>query len=323
MKAKVLLVAESPVAGTILRFDEALNRSEKFSSFPFVLRGYKNGAFDLPVGAMGAFANWSDLLASRVAAADVVVLHNVAQQSIVDLILASRRKGSRVFYHLHSPPFEPPLYAYEILSANRFDGLFCVAQGHSRFCQGAIAIANIIEDIFLIDGVERRSSVMVGHLRTTGARWSRKVPDKFSGGLEARLAPEGVTVFTTERLFGAETVPHRIFIQALQGFDYVVDDVCSGLFHQSSLEALKSGCLVFTAADRTSLDSFCSAADCPEPPFDIVSDPMEVADRVRYYARSPSLLDSKRVAALNYSEKYLQKSRLGSIFVDQLAAVVK
>ena len=52
MKASVLLVAESPVAGTVMRFDEALNRSERFTSFPFVLRGYKNGAFDLPLGAI-------------------------------------------------------------------------------------------------------------------------------------------------------------------------------------------------------------------------------------------------------------------------------
>lgn len=323
MKTKVLLVAESPVAGTILRFDEALNRSEQFSCFPFVLRGYKNGAFDLPVGAMGVFANWSDLLVQKVSAADVVVLHNVAQQSIVDLVFASRRKGCSVFYHLHSPPFEPPLYAFDILATNSFDSVFCVAQGHSRFCQGAMAIANIIEDPFLIDGVERRSSVMVGHLRTTGARWSRKVPDKFAGTLEAQLAPEGVGVFTTERLFGVETVPNRMFVQALQGFDYVVDDVCSGLFHQSSLEALKAGCVVFTAADRTSLESFCGAADCPEPPFEIVSDPVEVVDRVRHYARSPSLLESRRMTALGYGEKYLQKSRLGNIFVDRLASTLK
>lgn len=322
MKASVLLVAESPVAGTVMRFDEALNRSERFTSFPFVLRGYKNGAFDLPLGAMGAFANWSDMFAARVAAADIVVLHNVAQQSIVDLAFACRRKGCQVFYHLHSPPFEPPLYAFEILSANAFDGLFCVAQGHVRFCNGATAIANIIEDVLLIDGVERRSAVMVGHLRTTGARWSRKVPDKFAAALGDRLAPEGVSVFTTERLFGVETVPHRTFIQAFQGFDYVVDDVCSGLFHQSSMEALKAGCIVFTAADGTSLDSFCTAAECPEPPFEIVSDPMEVADRVKHYARSPSLLEAKRAQAFQYSDKYLQKDRLGDIFVNRLASFV-
>jgi hypothetical protein len=320
MKTRVLLVAESPVAGTILRFDEALNRSEQFSSFPFVLRGYKSGAFDLPVGAMGVFANWSDLLAQKVSTADVVVLHNVAQQSIVDLTFASKRKGCSVFYHLHSPPFEPPLYAFDILSANKFDAVFCVAQGHSRFCEGATPIANIIEDPFLIDGVQRRSSVMVGHLRTTGARWSRKVPDKFAGTLEGRLGPDGVEVFTTERLFGLETVPHKMFIQALQGFDYMVDDICSGLFHQSSMEALKAGCVVFTAADKTSLDSFSVAADCPEPPFEIVSDPMEVADRVRHYSRSPSLLEKRRTDALRYGEQYLRKSRLGSIFVSRLSS---
>jgi hypothetical protein len=318
---RVLLVSETPVAGTVVRFAEALNASGKASAVPFVLRAYKSCAFDLPNGAMGSLPNWGELLCEEAAQADAIVLHNVTQQSTVDIVMSGRRADAPVAYHLHSPPFEPPLYAAGVIEGNTFDQLYCVAQGYHRFYAGAAPIANIIPDPLLFASAQRRNAVFVGHLRTTNARWSRKVPQGFARTLADALAADAVPVFGIEKLFGSESVPYRTFTQALQGFNFVVDDVCSGLFHQISLEGLKSGCIVFSAADEASLESFCEAAECPVPPFHRVAGPDDIAEAVRSYVRRPTVLAAARRRNAEFSDRYLSESRLRELFVKRFTAI--
>lgn len=315
---KVLLVSESPVAGTILKFSEALNRVSGIDCAPFVLKGYKNNSFDIDFGVMSVFENWPQLLSDRAREADVIIMHNIADNNIVELVMAYKKPNSFIGYHYHSPPFEAPLYTYSVLKQHPFDAIFCVAQGHARFVENAIPVANIIEDINLVEGGYRRNSVFLGHLRTTDARWSSKVPRGFYETLLKELKRSAVSVYDIKKLYGSETVSNKIFINGLQSFSYVVDDVCSGLFHQTSLEALKSGCITFSAADEISLESFCSAAECPKPPFEQVGSPGEVIDRIEFYSRRANFLNKHIEENFSYSSKYLTKERLGNLFTKKL-----
>jgi hypothetical protein len=316
---KFLLVSETPVAGTVCRFASALENS-KFvtSSFPFVLKNYKNSPFDLPYGQMSSHQNWSSILGEYAANADHIIFHNCTDQNYIDIAKKSARPSTSLSYHLHSPPFEAPLYSYDIIVENKFDAVFSVAQGYSRFYNNSISIANIIPDIKLFNGRHRRSAVMVGHLRTTNARWSKKIPPDFVKSLEVLLKKDGVDVSTIPKLFGAESVPYCTFAHALQNFDYVVDDVCSGLFHQISLEGLKSGCIVFSAADAYAISSFCEAAQCPPPPFDMISDIYDIYEKVRYYERNPADLRAAQARNLQYAESYLSEVRLADLATSKI-----
>lgn len=310
----LLLVSETPVAGTVCRFSEALATDERISdSFPFVLRNYKNSPFDLPHGQMSIYPNWANLLGEYAKNADHVIFHNCTQQSYIDIVKKSVKSDASLNYHFHSPPFEPPLFSYDIITENNFDNVFTVAQGYSRFFETSVSIANIIPDIKLFKIQNRRSAIIVGHLRTTSARWSKKIPANLVKNLEILFKNSGVEVCTIPSIFGSETVPYRTFSQSLQSFDYVIDDICSGLFHQISLEGLKSGCIVFSAADEYSLNSFCQAAQCPPPPFDFVSDIHDIYEKVRYYERNPSTLRAKQANNLIFSNEYLSAKRLSDI----------
>ncbi|UXH41308.1 hypothetical protein [Pseudomonas promysalinigenes] len=311
-----LLVSETPVAGTVTRFASALDdASGSTTAFPFVLRNYKNSPFDLPYGQMSVHENWANLLGDYAREADHVIFHNCTQQSHIDIVRKSVKAHTTLNYHLHSPPFEPPLFCYDIITNNSFDNVFSVAQGYARFYKDSIPIANIIPDIKIFQRKHRRSAVIVGHLRTTSARWSKKIPANFAKEFEHLLNREKVEIFTIPKLFGSETVPYKTFSQALQSFDYVVDDICSGLFHQISIEGLKSGCIVFSAADEYSIGSFCEAAKCPPPPFEKVADIYDIYEKIRFYERNPSQLESDQIRNLNYASKYLGEQRLSEIFV--------
>lgn len=319
---KILLVSESPVAGTIVRFASALNDCYNVTCVPFVLRGYKSNSFDLPLGVMGIYENWAELLIDEVKKADAIVIHNVADQNIIDLIGVYRQNDCFIGYHYHSPPFEAPLHDYNVLQSTFLDAVFCVAQGHSRFFENPIAIANIIEDVNIVPKAIRGNAVFVGHLRTTDARWSRKVPKDFMPKLAESLKGSPVGVYDIKKTYGSDSVTNSIFINGLQRFEYVVDDVCSGLFHQTSLEALKAGAISFSAADEISLTSFCQAADCPPPPFELVSHPDEVSDKIKFYSKNVFLKDKLRLQNFEYSSKYLRKERLEKLFIKRLSNVI-
>lgn len=318
-----LLVSETPVAGTVCRFSAALEDSKSVqSAFPFVLRNYKNSPFDLPYGQMNSYHNWATILGEYAKAADHVIFHNCTAQSYIDIVKQSAKPHATLNYHLHSPPFEPPLFCYDIITENNFDNVFSVAQGYVRFFDKSIPIANIIPDIKIFNRKHRRSAVIIGHLRTTSARWSKKIPNDLIKDLEVLLNKSKVEIYTIPKLFGCDTVPYKTFSQALQNFDYVIDDICSGLFHQISLEGLKSGCIVFSAADECSINSFCQAADCPPPPFDIVSDIYDIHEKIRFYERNPSKLEFAQVRNLEYASKYLSERRLAELFTEKVIGSV-
>lgn len=320
----ILLVSETPVAGTVCRFSQALSDSNSVrESFPFVLRNYKNSPFDLPYGQMSSYHNWANILGEYARNADHVIFHNCTEQSILNIVKNSARSGTSLNYHLHSPPFEPPLFTYDIITNNDFDNVFSVAQGYARFYDNSIPIANIIPDIKVFNRKSRRSAVVVGHLRTTSARWSKKIPQNLVQDLEKLLNEDKVEVCTIPKLFGCDTVPYKTFSQALQNFNYVIDDICSGLFHQISLEGLKSGCIVFSAADSYSIDSFCLAAECPPPPFDFVNDMYDIHEKIRYYERNPFELEKIQLRNLKYANEYLGEQRLAKIFSRTLVNLLK
>ncbi|KHL75604.1 hypothetical protein PpSQ1_04360 [Pseudomonas putida] len=267
---------------------------------------------------MSVYENWANLLGEYAKQADHVIFHNCTQQSHIDIVRKSVKGHATLNFHMHSPPFEPPLFCYDIITENAFDNVFSVAQGYGRFFNDSIPIANIIPDIKIFNRKQRRSAIIIGHLRTTSARWSKKIPQNFVKDFEALLSREKVDIVTIPKLFGCDTVPYKTFSQALQGFDYVVDDICSGLFHQISLEGLKSGCIVFSAADEYSIESFCKAADCPPPPFDIVGDIYDLYEKIRFYERNPSKLEAAQSRNLEFAEKYLSEKRISQIFVGNL-----
>jgi hypothetical protein len=319
----ILLVSETPVAGTVVRFNDALESYVNgATSFPFVLKNYKNSPFDLPYGQMSSLLDWPTILGNYTKAADHVIFHNCTNQSLIDLVKSFIRPSTTTSYHLHSAPFEAPLFGFDIITENNFDHIFSVAQGHQRFHKHSIGIANIIPDIKIFDGSRKRQSALIGHLRTTSARWSKKIPPQTLETLEPLLKKQNVELTTIKSLFNSDSVPYQTFVQSVQSFNYVIDDVCSGLFHQLSLEGLKSGCIVFSAADEYSLDSFSKAAQSPTPPFDIVSSLDEIYEKIKYYENNPAKLVKKQLENLTYATEYLSERRVAKIAASEIKKAI-
>lgn len=311
----ILLISDTPVAGTVPRLANWLQRLSGSDALALVRRNYDHNAFDLPSGTFGNIPNWQDFVYSYVSKADVIFVHNIYDKQLVKFIFNSRRSTAKIFFQLHSPPFEGPAYVYSPLREFEFDKVFAVAQGHGRFIKGSIPVPNVIRD-FRSHPHESRDLVFLPHLRSTSHRWSSKFTD--SDLTHINTYKEWIkpyTFFTIPSFFGRNVVTHGELVSALSYFDIIVDDINSGMFHQTALEGLKAGRCVFSAADAVSIRQFCSAADCPPPPFMHVKN---IDDVVRTLVSMPRLgmMADQQEKSKNFADQFLGEERLARRYLE-------
>lgn len=155
-------------------------------------------------------------------------------------------------------------------------------------------------------------------MRSTNFRWSGKftTADRENINLVQKYMPT-FQLSEIKKVFGRDVVTHEEILLYLHSVSVVIDDINTGLFHQTALESLKAGCVVFSAADLYSLEDFCIATQSPAPPFIKVSGIDDVIKILIDSSFSKSL-DKKIQASSQYAKKFLGEERLANCYFDIL-----
>jgi hypothetical protein len=319
----IILLADTPVAGTVNRIALWMERLLEVPVYPLVRRNYAHNAFNLDFGAFGSLPNWEQQISDVLVNADIVFIHNVFDKKLLDIAFSSVKSGALVFFQYHSPPLEPPAYLFSVIRDYPFDHIFAVSQGYGRFFSEATVLPNIVADIFRVPGFKKTNDVFIPHMRTTSFRWSSKVSSEALELLNRYKSIFGnLTITSVKSVFGRDTVTHGETLFYLSSCLAIIDDINTGLFHQTSMEGLKAGCAVFCSADLVSQEEFCVAADCDSLPFIFIHEPTELvgflAERsVEYKLREHC------AKSLSYAEKFLGEERLARRYCDIVQPFLK
>lgn len=314
------LIAETPVAGTVPRIGKWIKLLTGLETFTLIERNYEHHAFNVPGGTFGCIPRRKEFVARSVANSRAVFIHNVFNKDLLNLIFDARPQTTPVIYQYHSPPFEAPAFSFEAITDFPYDAVLAVAQGYGRFFRNAITVPNIVPDTFYPVLPNRDNILFIPHLRTTKERWSNKVSTTDVNILKSfcNLYPT-LGLRSIKDAFGRDRVSHDEIQFYLRTVRFVIDDINTGLFHQTAIEGVKAGCLVFSGADAVSVEEFCEAADCPPPPFLYVSGVQDVV-RGLLERRSFEAIDNS--GSNTFAEKYLSEERLAQRYLSRIKELV-
>ncbi|WPC74284.1 hypothetical protein [Vibrio porteresiae] len=315
----IVLVSDTPVAGTVERLAKWIEKITKIETKALIYRNYPHHAFPISHGTFGFMEDWKSYVGRVCREASCIIFHNVVNNELIDVVLVNSPESSSKLYQIHSPPFEGPQFTYEILDEYKFDNLLKISQGHGRFFDNGILVPNVVEDIPQNKFLRRTNNILIPHIRITENRWSSKVTASDINNL--KLLPRPYKAVTIKSLFNRDTVAHSEVVLALQTSKAVIDDINSGLIHQTAIEGLKAGCLVFSGADLETMEQFTSTIDAPIPPFEFVSDSLEILEK------TPELMSdsylSYRVSEIqNYTTEFLSEKRLAEIYVNKISQYI-
>ena len=88
----------------------------------------------------------------------------------------------------------------------------------------------------------------------------------------------------------------------------------SSKFEKTTLEALKSGCIVLGGADGYSLKEYSRAIDAPELPILKVETVDDLVDSIKYLEKNPKYKAKLTREISEYAANYLSHDRLSQIF---------
>jgi hypothetical protein len=319
----ILLISDTPVAGTVNRIAHWLNRLSGQKCYALTKRNYPHNAFRLNGGAFGGLPEWEKFVVQCVREAKSIFIHNIVDDKLLDLIFASKNANTSIYYQIHSPPLEPPLFDYQVISDYSFNAVLAVAQGYGRFIKNSIVVPNIIADFDLPCIFDKSPLVFSPHMRSTNFRWSAKFTDKCKKSLLANEHQFGRYRVSQniDKLFGREVITHEEMLLYLQAVSLVIDDINTGLFHQTALEGLKASCAVFSAADLESIEQFCVAADVEAPPFVYVNGIEDVISLLvdnSFRKSVPAIM----AASKEYGRLYLSEERLAQCYWARIKSLV-
>ena len=310
----ILLISDTPVAGTVERLAKWIEKLSGVETTALIKRNYPNHAFEITNGCFDCMPNWESYIAKMIRASNLIILHNVLDNKVLDIVFREKRSSVDVLYQLHSPPLEGPHYAYSVLEKYKFDAILAVNQGHGRFIRNSIPVPNIIQDFKLSEVPEKQNLLFVPHMRTTNFRWSNKFSLENSKVLdESKHLFKHTKLATIQGMFGRDVVSHSEIQFVLQFCSLIVDDLNTGLIHQTAMEGLKSGCGVFSNADMYTVEEYCSSIDAPTLPLIYID---ETTDIVKFLIKNTceEYMEKQGDNIRNYSKNYLSEERLAKIY---------
>lgn len=314
----ITLISETPVAGVVQRTANWIQRILGTPCQAFIKNNYSNNSFSISSGTFGCLPNWKKLLIQQVQSSRYVFLHNVNDLEILDIVFNSKLSSTKIFYQFHSPPGEPPLYMYEAIRKYQYSDVFAVAQGYGRFIDGSTLIPNIIANNVSHYKVEKSKSIITPHMRSTNCRWSNKLTEidlnKIS---DASYLFSEYKLLKIREIFGRDYVSHDELLLFLSTSSIVIDDINTGLIHQTTIESIKAGCTVFSAADPVSIDEFCKTMRAPLPPLLYVQDINEVIKNLVNFDLEDTVIAISNKCR-RYANRYLDESRIAQIYIDIL-----
>lgn len=319
----ICLVAETPVAGTIARLSKWIGHYSGEPCLPVIMRNYANNCFDLPTGALGTLPDWRTILADIVRKAKTIIIHNIydngdANRERLEIIFGERQPGTKILFQIHSPPIEGPAMLYSTLQDYDVDHEMVVSQGHGRFHPNAVSVPNIVPDLTFPFAPEKQRSIFASHLRTTSFRWSSKLTEQDMAKLRASQEHySGYEFVSMEKVFGRQNVTHDEMMLYLMSVSIMLEDINTGMMHQTAFEGLKAGASVFSAADLYTIEQACETLKMDIPPFRFVQNVDDVIDMLR----DPMLRQDTKArmkASREFADKFLGEERTGQIYWDQI-----
>ncbi len=316
----ILVIADTPVAGTVERISAWLEKISGIKTVSLIKRNYAHHAFPVENGCFGAVPNWQEYLGKLASKASLIIFHNVLDQGVLNIIYHKKKPSTPAIYQIHSPPLEGPQFTYSILAKYKFDVIFSVNQGHGRFIKDTVPVPNIIPDFSNPLGIRKENHLFLPHIRSTEFRWSNKFSAEDKKSLEmAKNLFNGLEITSVEKLFSRAIVSHQEVKLMLLLSKFAIDDINSGLMHQTALEGLKAGCGVFSSADLFTIDEYSKSINAPPPPTIPVRD---VRGVIKYLANHENIEAFDENNILEYSKTYLGEERLANIYFKNIEKFV-
>lgn len=319
----IVLISDTPVAGTVERLTKWIKASSGIETKALIFNNYAHHAFVVNSGTISFMEDWHDYVRKVCKDASCVIFHNVLNNELIDVVFSSTCHSVPKLYQIHSPPFEGPQFTYNIIDEYPFDGILKISQGHGRFLDDGILVPNVIDDFSIDHYQKRHNHILVPHIRTTSHRWSNKICKDELIWLEnnkSLISPFKLKTLPT--MFGRSNISHEELLFSLNSVKAVIDDINTGLIHQTALEGLKSGCAVFSNADLETIDQFCSTIDAPVPPFIFVNNSFEIVD---FFKRNCAIneIELCMSKSLKYSNEFLKAERLASYYCKKISPYIK
>lgn len=314
----ILLISDTPVAGTVERLTEWIETISGIKTIPLIKRNYAHHAFSLSRGTFGGLPNWKLFLSNYVKEANLIILHNSVDEGLINTIFRQKNNSTSIIYQLHSPPFEGPQYTYDILEKYRFDAVLSVNQGHGRFFRNSIPVPNIIASLPEDVNVEKEKSIFIPHIRTTSFKWSNKFSKNDLESIKrSSYLFENLSLKSIKDLYNRDIVSHTEILLALASSTFVIDDINTGLIHQTAFEGIKSGCAVFSAADAFTIEEYSNSISAPPPPLIHISN---IDDIIKQLINGEALdfYNEKSKLIIEYSKSYLSEERIAGIYFNSI-----
>jgi hypothetical protein len=314
----ILMLASTPVAGVVDRLARWVEPATGKKGHAIVQRNYANNAFRLSCGAVNAVPGWREYVADTLKQASLCVVHNVYDRKFLDLIFAEKDPSVPIVFQVHSPPLEPPAFSYSPIFEYEFDKILTVAQGYQRFVPGSVGVPNVVPDTHYPSSIRREKTLFVPHMRSTGYRWS----SKFTKGDADRLRGFVKSIpdwklSTVNDVFNRDSATHEEILFYLRSVSMLVDDVNTGLFHQTTIEGLKAHAVVFSGVDYVSQEEHCIAADAEPLPVISVSGVEDVIDHLSDFTFTKKI-EEHRKDVKRYAERFLDEERLALLYFESL-----
>lgn len=315
MLNRIVHLSSTPLAGAPARLSRTLQEHSKFDSLCFVERDYKKGMANLFTnGAMvlnsGENKEAQDMLRTALKTASIVHIHNYIPPRLVEHLRHSEFNG-QIFYHLHSPRREGPLY---VPRGNEFNlpiaRELVVAQMHPRFYPDATPVPNIVPEgkpSLREPDTQDKIRILYFPAEKRGGRWNGKVSDKLTKALATVSSHKDVEIIKLSQ-------PQPSFmLERIRGMcDITIDEISTGGFHQISLEGLQAGNAVINGADEISMRVMMGWAGA-RPPF-VTSHPNTISDDIWKLINDREYLASVRADSASYAQKYMQPKKLIKIY---------
>jgi hypothetical protein len=312
------MISHTPLVGAPSRICEAIS-SVGIECDLFTLNDYPNHLKELY--AVGRKISSIDEIPSD--AYSHIWVHNQLSEYQFDLLFAKFKTQKKII-HLHSGIHEGPLNERTFSGwFQKFDVMFVVAQAWARLYPEALLIPNIVP----VNERPRSKSVRIGE-RIEGLY----SPSHGKGGrfgfkdskATARILEEAVhhnDLFDQELDIEIVNYPLKqteLFLKR-SNYDFNIDEVFTGGFHQVSLEALSAGSVAINDSDIFSDLAFTHAVNASElPPFVRVSDFGGLASLLANELRDIHFVGDYGSMSLEYFQKYLHPQRLASLVLEKI-----
>lgn len=209
--------------------------------------------------------NIISLIHESLRSADIIHVHNDISGPALDFI-KNNCTGSNFVYQVHSPLREGPLYCKRAESIGLpFSAFLVVSQYQPRQYQDYICVPNVIldEPSLNLRREGERLKLLFSPSHTRAGRWNAKYSERLEQCIRHLDGLGLVDVVWPEQPLSP------IELMSIRRTCHVsIDEICTGAYHQISLEGLCAGNVVLNRADYFSKAMLANVSKSDEmPPF--------------------------------------------------------